>query len=142
MNDASASFAWPSALTLILRAEQALQITRPSSRPVAAPVPMRRPVDLGALEVHLVEFERTYHALVPPGFASHGRLAAAKSVVKRATRKFVWWYVEPRWDVQRQATADLAAFLHSSIGVLREVSVEVEELQARVDAMERIQSPL
>ena len=141
MNDAPPPFAWPNASTLILRAERALQIVRPFPKPATTPPPTRPPVDLGSLEGHLVDFERTYHALVPPGFASTGRLAPAKTFVKRATRKFVWWYVEPRWDVQRQATADLAAFLHSSIGVLREVSAEVEALRARVDVMERIQSP-
>lgn len=129
----ASTIAWPSASTLIARAETSLGILRLATIPATTDA---RPqaIDLGDLEARLLRLEACYHALVPPGYESAGPFAPVKRLMKRTTRRLMWWYVEPRWDVQRHATAELAGFLHASIDALRLVSADVQELRACVDA--------
>ena len=127
------SFAWPSAATLVARAETALGVApRQLGLADAVTSPTAR-ASIGDLELHLVRLESFYHALVPPGFESGGRLAVLKRFLKKATRRLMWWYVEPRWDVQRQATAELAGFVQATIEMMRSMSEDLRDLRARVD---------
>ncbi len=139
MNDVAPPFVWPSASTLVRRAEQSLEIVRPIGPAAAqlAPVAPTIAVDIASLESRLVAIERGYWTLVPPGFESGGRLASVKRLFKRVSRRFMWWYVEPRWIVQRELTAEFAGFSASTIEAMRLMSVEMDGLRARIDELDR-----
>jgi len=137
MDDDIRSFVWPSASTLVRRAERSLNIVRsvpPATEPAAGALSVETLADL---EARMIRFEQGYWSLVPPGFESAGRLASGKRFMKRVVRKVVWWYVEPRWAIQRDVTADLAGFATSSIQVMRAMSAELHDLRSKVDQMER-----
>jgi 2-polyprenyl-3-methyl-5-hydroxy-6-metoxy-1,4-benzoquinol methylase len=74
--------------------------------------------------------------LVPPGAA--GR---AKRFGKKAVRKLVWWYVEPRWVPQRQFDTEAAYFatdVDSALGRLRDSIADVRAYARRVADRTRI----
>ena len=135
MNDDTDVIGWPSAKTLVRRAERSLHVEGlPGSRS-GRRVPA--PEAIVELEHRLHRFEHVYASLVPPGFESAGRLAPLKRLFKRVTRRFVWWYVEPRWTMQREATAELVGFARTSIQVTHAISAELLELRSIVHELEQ-----
>lgn len=137
MDDDMTSFVWPSASILVHRAERSLNIVRTFSPAPEAASSALSVEKLADLEARVIRFEQGYWSLVPPGFESAGRLASVKRFMKRVVRKVVWWYVEPRWAVQRDVTAELAGFASSSIQAMQAMSIELHDLRSRVDEMER-----
>lgn len=130
--------AWPSASTLVDRAERSLNIVRPAAHTQAGGSSSALQI-LADMETRLLRLEQGYSALVPTGFETAGRFAFMKRFVKKVTRRLVWWYVEPRWTVQREITADLASFARSSIQVSRTMSRELQELQSTIAELQRNQ---
>jgi hypothetical protein len=59
-----------------------------------------------------------------PGLAGRGA-AATKRIVRRLTA----WYVEPRWEVQREVNAEAARFATDSADALRALQDEIQNLQ-------------
>lgn len=131
-------FVWPTAETLIRRAERELNLApQPQqSAPVADTIDR-----FAELEARLYRYEVSYPALHPVGYDSGGRLAPAKVVLKKVSRRLMWWYVEPRWTVHREMTANLVGFSHEAIEVLRTMSAEIEELRARIGEQEELARP-
>ena len=94
------------------------------------------------LAVRLLAYESGYVGLHPPGYESGGRLAPVRRFVKKVSRRLMWWYVEPRWTVHREMTANLAGFNHAAIDLARSIAEELEELRARVADLEGLSRPL
>lgn len=130
MTQKRSTFVWPSAPILVLRAERELKVAPHAHQSIESAA------RFAELETWLFRYEQGYGALVPPGFESAGRLAAAKRFAKKVTRRFVWWYVEPRWTVHREMTGNLAGFGHTSMDMLRSMSTELDLLRLRVAELE------
>jgi hypothetical protein len=129
------SFSWPSASTLVMRAEQSLGVVRP----VLAQEAQANGLALNLADMHarLLRFEQGYWSLVPPGFDSVGRLTPLKRFFKKLTRRGMWWYVEPRWIIQRDLMAELAGFAVATMKSVQELSTDLDVLRSRLDQMER-----
>jgi hypothetical protein len=125
------TFVWPEASTLVQRAERSLNIVR------AVPLDAVAERSIADMRLRMTKLEQGYHSLVPPGYESGRRLGGVKRTLKKLVRPLMWWYVEPRWIVQQDLTADLAAFASSSIRVTEEVLVELRTLRSRVQDLER-----
>lgn len=124
-------FAWPAASVLVQRAEQSLKIVRP------LPPTTLAASSLTDMHIRLAKLEHGYHLLVPPGYESGGRMASLKRAMKKIARPLMWWYVEPRWIVQRDLTADLASFVSSSIRATDEMVAELRVLRSKVHELEQ-----
>ena len=134
MNE-QATLMLPSADALVRRAEEVLGIDR-SSTGAAVSAPDTPRGMLADLDRRLAGIERGYWALVPPGYESLGRATRVKRFFKQVIRRSVWWYVEPRWTVQRELTAELAGIVQVSIHTMRAMSDELETLRSRVGQLE------
>lgn len=88
------------------------------------------------MEARLRSLNHGPHDLVPPGFDSAGTLGPLKRFAKKVTRRLVWWYVEPRWTVQRQLTQELAAFAKASVQASLVISAELEILRSQVSDLQ------
>lgn len=130
-----ARFVWPASAVLIERAERSLGIERSSSQFGAVGVTAMPGIP--EMEARLVEVDRCLPAIVPTGFESAGPLAFLKRSTKKITRRLMWWYVEPRWIVQREINVELAAVTRLSVQALGELSLTTQALQARIEELER-----
>ena len=136
VTDSKPTFIWPSAPTLVRRAERELNVAPMPSAPDA----LAHTVDRFAeLEAKLFTYETSYIGLHPPGYESGGRLAFARRFFKKVSRRLMWWYVEPRWTVHREMTATLVGFAHESIDLLRAMSAEIAEVRTRVGELEALE---
>lgn len=134
MTEDRSSFVWPSASTLVRRAERELNLP-------PLPVAEVKTVDrFAALEANLFRYESSYIGLHPPGYESTGRFASGRRLFKKVIRRLTWWYVEPRWTVQREMTAALVEYSRESIDLLRAMSAEVSEVRTRVQELESLLS--
>jgi hypothetical protein len=124
-------FVWPSASALVRRAEQRLNVARP-----VAPITVAAG-SLAEMRHRLTKFEQGHHSLVPTGYESTGRASLIKRTLKKFIRPLMWWYVEPRWIVQRDLTADLAAFASASILAMDEMVAELHSLRLQVHELEQ-----
>jgi len=130
-----APFAWPASSVLVERAERSLGIVRSPGLFEAADVAAMHGIP--EMEARLVKVDSELSAIVPTGFESAGSLAFLKRTMKKVSRRLMWWYVEPRWIVQREINVELAAITHLSVQALAELSLTTASLQARIEEMER-----
>lgn len=130
-------FVWPSAESLVRRAERELKIS-PSPQATSTGTASDGADRFTGLEVRLYRYEIGCSGLDPIGYESSGRLAPAKTLFKKVSRRLMWWYVEPRWAVQREMTANLVDFSYEAINVMRSMSAEMADLQARLNEQEEI----
>jgi hypothetical protein len=77
-----------------------------------------------------------------PGLSGRG-----VETTKRIVRRLTAWYVEPRWEVQREVNAEAARFATDSTDALRTLQGEIENLQytneqllRRLHALEQAES--
>ena len=134
MSSTQNSITWPSETLLVQRAERYLNVPRASSGALVAAAPLIQAIE--AMEARWRALADGPRDLVPTGFESSGALAPLKRFVKKVTRRLVWWYVEPRWTVQRRLTEDLIAFTHASVQANLAIGTELEILRARVSEIE------
>lgn len=95
--------------------------------------PLSTPAVWSELASRVASLEQATKSLVPPGFESFGRFAGVKRNSKRVIRRLVWWYVEPRWEVQRALAADSAAIARLLLGVAEQMTAELDELRDLID---------
>lgn len=126
---------WPDESTLVERAERSLNVVRPS--PPHHLAPFKSSHAISEMEERLNALQRGAVGLVPAGFESVGPFAPLKRLLKKVTRRLVWWYVEPRWVIQREINAELAAFVQASIQANLSMSAELEALQSRMADLQR-----
>ena len=128
-------FSWPRESILIERAERALNIVRPTAPRLPAAVTVEQAI--AEMVSRLGALEESSRGVVPPGYESGGHLVGLKRLLKKVSRRLVWWYVEPRWTVQREITTELTAFARSSIQANQALAAQVESLQSKVADLQR-----
>ena len=128
------SIAWPSETLLVQRAERSVNAARATAAPQIPAVSLIQSIE--DMEARLRSLTHGPHDLVPPGFDSAGTLGPLKRFAKKVTRRLVWWYVEPRWTVQRQLTQELAAFAKASVQASLVISAELEILRSQVSDLQ------
>lgn len=73
---------------------------------------------------------RHWVALASPAIQrGPGRAGRGIAITKRIVRRLTAWYVEPRWEVQREVNAEAARFATDSTDALRALQSEIENLQ-------------
>ena len=128
-------FSWPRESILIERAERALNIVRPTAPRLPAAVTVEQAI--AEMVSRLGALEEGSRGVVPPGYESGGHLVGLKRLLKKVSRRLVWWYVEPRWTVQREITTELTAFARSSMQANQALAAQVESLQSKVADLQR-----
>jgi len=126
-------FEWPTSRVLIRRAERSLNVSAKSDRRAVGPI--AESVICADLSSRLDVVDQTITRLVAPGYESSGRFVRLKRDMKRVIRRTVWWYVEPRWDVQRALTSDLATIARGSLNLVEQMTLEIQDLRDLVDEL-------
>ena len=119
---------WPSADLLVARARRAVSATSNLRIASSAPVLPPRHEDLedAAHSIHVA-----YNGVIPPVLAPVRGLAhRANRIAKRFVRKATFWYVEPRWEAQREVNASAARFATQAL-------LTAKRLQGQLDDAER-----
>lgn len=135
MTSRGSTFVWPSASTLVRRAERELNL--PPS-PVASVTHAAAVDQFAEMEAFLRRYEGSSIGLHPPGYEAAGRFVGVKVLIKKISRRLMWWYVEPRWTVQRDMTSALVGYARESIDTMRLMTAEIVEVRARVDELEAL----
>jgi hypothetical protein len=86
--------------------------------------------------------------VLPPELARGlGSRPRIRGLAKRVVRKVTWWYVEPRWVVQRAIDEEASRMARSTVTVLSglhqdlaEARREVALLRSRLEALESVTS--
>jgi hypothetical protein len=86
--------------------------------------------------------------VLPPELArSLSSRPRLRGLAKRVVRRVTWWYIEPRWVVQRSIDEEAARMARSTVTVLSglhqdltEARREVALLRSRLEALESITS--
>jgi hypothetical protein len=92
--------------------------------------------DVEAADAHLHALAALSEAVVPPetppvaGISARGR-----RFVKRLVRRLTHWLYEPRWAVQRQLDLEIAGFSSAVMGVLDQVTAELQRLERDNEAL-------
>lgn len=123
------SIMWPAESLLVQRAERSLGIVPKSTQHAVAVTLFEAIEDMAA---RLAALDQAACGLVPAGFESTGRLAFLKRFTKKVSRRLVWWYVEPRWIIQRQLADELAAFAKASVQANLAIGAELETLRSEI----------
>jgi 2-polyprenyl-3-methyl-5-hydroxy-6-metoxy-1,4-benzoquinol methylase len=85
--------------------------------------------------------ERLAEIQQPPILAPPGTVGKAKRFGKKAVRKLVWWYVEPRWVPQREFDTETAMFasdVESALARLRDIVADTRSYTRRAADRTRI----
>jgi hypothetical protein len=74
----------------------------------------------------------------PPILEAHAGVRGLVAFnLKRVVRKLGAWYVEPRWQAQREIDAELARFASDSVAAIERLERDVEHLQLCNERLQR-----
>lgn len=80
-------------------------------------------------KVHANALHVLTEQVVVPEAGGAGPLGPFKRLVKTLTRKLVWWYVEPRWRIQRDFDTHAAHFASAVTNELGRLSAELDHMR-------------
>ena len=85
---------------------------------------------VSALESRADRLHRHWLALSPPAIHRRpGPAGRAANLTKRTVRRLTAWYVEPRWEVQREFDAEAARLATDTADAIRLLRNQIEDLQ-------------